>query len=59
MENVTKEYFSAAKRFLPNCQVTDVRSYGEGHINKTLLVTTPDKRYIMQKMNTDIFPEFF
>lgn len=57
MGNVTKEYFSAAKRFLPNCQVTDVRPYGEGHINKTLLVTTPDKRYIMQKMNTDIFPD--
>ena len=45
MENVTKEYFSAAKRFLPDCQVTDVRPYGEGHINKTLLVTTPDNIY--------------
>ncbi|MBE6596297.1 MAG: aminoglycoside phosphotransferase family protein [Ruminococcaceae bacterium] len=29
--------------------------YGNGHINDTFLVVA-DKRYIMQRMNTDIFP---
>lgn len=57
MGDFTKEYFAAAKRFLHDCEIVDVSPYGEGHINKTLLVTTPDKRYIMQKMNTGIFPD--
>lgn len=58
MDNQTNlQYFQAAKHFLPDSNIVDVRPYGEGHINKTLLVTTDDKRYIMQKMNTDIFPD--
>lgn len=29
--------------------------YGDGHINDTFLVVTTEKRYILQKMNSDIF----
>ncbi len=33
-----------------------VEPYGEGHINRTYLVVTTKKRYILQEMNTKIFP---
>lgn len=31
-------------------------SYGNGHINDTFLVTANDHRYILQRMNTTVFP---
>ena len=46
-------YKSVAELFCLEGEVTDIRPYGEGHINLTLLVTTDKKRYIMQKMNTN------
>ncbi|MBQ8375235.1 MAG: aminoglycoside phosphotransferase family protein [Clostridia bacterium] len=52
-----KEYKSVAELFSLEGEVTDIRPYGEGHINLTLLVTTDKKRYIMQKMNTKVFPD--
>lgn len=36
-------------------EVKDIIPYGEGHINVTYLVTTDKKRYIMQKINTNVF----
>lgn len=51
------EYKSIAEEFCLQGEVTDVRPYGEGHINLTLLVTTTEKRYIMQKMNTRVFSD--
>lgn len=53
MEN----YLVVANKFALEGNVVDIRPYGEGHINKTLLVTTDKKRYIMQKMNTNVFPD--
>lgn len=50
-------YKSVAELFCLEGEVTDIRPYGEGHINLTLLVTTDKKRYIMQKMNTNVFPD--
>lgn len=50
-----QEYKNAAEQFLLVGDITDIRPYGEGHINKTLLVTTTQKRYILQKMNTKVF----
>ncbi len=52
-----KEYGAVADLFALAGNVTDIRPYGEGHINLTLLVTTTEKRYIMQKMNTNVFPD--
>jgi len=52
-----KEYLQAAESFCLEGSVTDICPYGEGHINVTLLVTTTEKRYILQKMNTNVFPD--
>ena len=49
------QYQSAAEQFDLQGKIVSIESYGEGHINLTLLVTTTEKRYIMQKMNTRIF----
>ena len=51
------EYKKIADEFALVGEVADIRPYGEGHINLTLLVTTTEKRYIMQKMNTRVFPD--
>lgn len=51
------EYKSVAERFCLQGEVTEICPYGEGHINLTLLVTTTEKRYILQKMNTHVFSE--
>ncbi len=47
----------AAKLFALEGEVLSVEPYGEGHINHTYLVVTTKKRYIMQRMNTKIFPD--
>ena len=52
-----KLYKNAAEQFCLQGEVTSICPYGEGHINLTLLVTTTEKRYIMQKMNTRVFTD--
>ena len=52
-----KEYLEVANQFAIEGKVIDICPYGEGHINLTLLVTTDKKRYILQKMNTRVFPD--
>jgi len=51
------EYKAVAEKFCLIGEVTNICPYGEGHINLTLLVTTTEKRYIMQKMNTRVFTD--
>lgn len=50
-----KQYKDVAEQFNLQGKVISIEPYGEGHINLTLLVTTDEKRYIMQKMNTRVF----
>ena len=52
-----KEYKHIAEKFCLQGEVTEICPYGEGHINVTYLVTTTEKRYIMQKMNTKVFTD--
>lgn len=52
-----KEYKHIAEKFCLQGEVTEICPYGEGHINVTYLVTTTEKRYIMQKMNTKVFSD--
>jgi len=52
-----KEFKSVCEKFALKGNVISVEPYGEGHINLTLLVTTDERRYIMQKMNTNVFPD--
>lgn len=53
----TKEFKAVAEQFCLMGDVLDIVPYGEGHINVTYLVTTTEKRYILQKMNTNVFPD--
>ena len=53
----TKEYKAIAEQFCLIGDVKTIEPYGEGHINVTYLVTTTEKRYILQKMNTKVFPD--
>ncbi len=46
-----------ASAFCIEGSVRTVCPYGEGHINVTYLVTTDRKRYILQRMNTNVFPD--
>lgn len=57
MSDYMKEYGKIAEQFALQGEVKEICPYGEGHINLTLLVTTTEKRYIMQKMNTRVFPD--
>lgn len=57
MTDYIKTYKPVAEKFAIFGDVIDVAPYGEGHINLTLLVTTTEKRYILQKMNTNVFPD--
>ena len=57
MTECTKQYKAVAEQFCLEGEVLEICPYGEGHINLTLLVTTDKKRYILQKMNTKVFPD--
>ena len=57
MTDYMQEYGKVANQFCLEGEVLEICPYGEGHINLTLLVTTTKKRYIMQKMNTRVFPD--
>ena len=56
MNEYMQLYKSVAEQFCLIGEVTNIEPYGEGHINVTMLVTTDKKRYILQKMNTRVFP---
>ncbi|MBQ9729690.1 MAG: aminoglycoside phosphotransferase family protein [Clostridia bacterium] len=38
-------------------EITMIKPYGEGLINSTLLVTTTKRRYILQRINTNVFKQ--
>lgn len=52
-----EELIKIAKQFGIEGEPLDVRPYGEGHINVTYLLTTDRRRYILQRMNTNVFPD--
>ena len=53
----TKEQLDAALASMGVTDQTDVSRYGSGHINDTFKVETKSgTRYILQRVNTDIFP---
>ena len=55
--NYTKEELVAALASMGVTNQTEVARYGSGHINDTFRVeTTSGVRYILQRVNTDIFP---
>ena len=55
--SVAPDLAGVATMFALDGRVTGVEPYGDGHINTTYLVTTTARRYIMQRMNTRVFPD--
>ncbi len=52
-----KENLPIAEQFEIAGEVRCIEPYGQGHINRTLLVTTDQKRYILQRINSGIFKD--
>ncbi len=50
-------YLPVAGQFKIDGRVISIEPYGEGHINSTMLVTTDKRRYILQKINDNIFKD--
>ncbi len=57
MKDLMTEYLPILNRFEIQGEVISVEPCGEGHINRTMLVTTTVKRYILQKVNPSIFKD--
>lgn len=53
----TSALLSVAEKFALEGKILSLCPYGEGHINRTFLLTTDKKRYILQKMNTLVFKD--
>ena len=56
MKEYTEQLKAIAEQFTIVGQVRSISPYGEGHINTTYLLSTDKKRYILQRMNTHVFP---
>lgn len=54
MWDYTKEY-EVAICFDLDSEIENIEPYGEGHINSTFLITTKNNKYILQKINTNVF----
>jgi N-acetylhexosamine 1-kinase len=57
MTDCTRELREVAEQFRLDGNILEICPYGEGHINVTYLLTTDQKRYILQRMNTSVFPD--
>lgn len=57
MTEFFEKYLPIAECFDIEGNITDIVPYGEGHINHTFLVTTVERKYILQAMNSSIFKD--
>ncbi|WEV53218.1 aminoglycoside phosphotransferase family protein [Bifidobacterium sp. ESL0704] len=57
MSSVDTALALVASRFRLEGEVQSITPYGDGHINVTYLISTTKRRYILQRMNTDVFPD--
>lgn len=58
MTDFMKEYKDICELFAIEGEIKSIEPYGNGHINRTFLVTTSGtKRYLLQVMNTNIFKD--
>ena len=51
------ELFNVMANFQIEGNLVSVEPYGSGHINVTYLAVTDKKRYILQKINNNLFTE--
>ena len=52
-----QKLFNVMQQFDVDGKVLEVKPYGSGHINVTYLAVTDKKRYILQKINSNLFKE--
>ena len=52
-----QKLFNVMQQFQIDGQLESVKPYGSGHINVTYLAVTDKKRYILQKINSNLFTE--
>lgn len=52
-----QELAAVAARYPLEGRVESIAPYGNGHINQTYLIRTDKRRYILQRMNTSVFPD--
>lgn len=57
MQSNMENLYSIAQEFAFEGQITDITPLGEGFINDTYIVTTEQRRYILQRKNHHIFPD--
>lgn len=57
MTDFIKELKPIVSLFCIEGEVTLIKPYGEGLINNTLLVSTTKRRYILQRINTNVFKQ--
>ena len=46
------------KKFQLNEEIVDIKPFGNGHINDTFLVITKNGEYVLQNLNTYVFPDY-
>lgn len=54
MGNLSEQIDIAGQFLIDGC-VISIEPYGDGHINSTFLIATEHKKYILQKINTNVF----
>ena len=52
-----RKYLSDFEQFAIEGDVTDIAPFGDGHIAQTFYVQTTVRNYVMQRMNTYVFPD--
>ena len=52
-----QQLYALAYGFELSGKITEIRPFGEGHINSTFLVVTSENRYILQKINNYVFKD--
>lgn len=57
MSVIDPQLAGIAANFQFDGTIDSIEPYGDGHINATYLVVTGTRRYILQRMNTSIFPD--
>lgn len=55
MELSNKKVMEIASKFAIKGEIKAVEKYGNGHINRTYLIITDSRKYILQRINSSIF----
>ena len=51
--------YSVASEFVNPKKIIEIREINTGHVNDTFLVVMPEREYILQRINTNVFSSPF